>query len=181
MNNDDEIKTNIFGFGLNNTAAAILFYVALISIALYIPVLFREWLDIYNLIGNSFSIDLLLAMARNGLEFFILSIIFGFSLYFLVMGIIAANNSRNNEDPSARWLFFRLTRTSLPVLLALSLIFLLVSISTLPSNFYNIINYFDLYSLNYKVSIVLQVVMPLIMIPIHIYTLIICITKKNSF
>lgn len=186
MNRDEKQEARLLSVKINNTAVLILFYLSLTMIIRYIPSLYYYGYSMINLLEVPIS-ELLSNFDQFALlilnSFFYL-IIVSFLLYILIKCVIIRYNYRESEDSRPKWLFFRLNKTSLIILLILSLINLIINLNSLCTSIGYLIMYLGYPYLppSYVINqYILLVIISIILILIYVYTLIITIKKRKEF
>ncbi|MFX1323547.1 MAG: hypothetical protein ACFE8N_01220 [Promethearchaeota archaeon] len=123
---DNSNKTKLFGFKINNTITALLFYSILPFLLNSIPMIIYQTLNLRH-----FSVAELLGDFTNALYFFLYLVLpanlVPLYVYILIKCVIIQKQTRDNVDNHVRWFGFQLTKSSLFIIFLMSIIYLVLT------------------------------------------------------
>ncbi len=186
MNVTENNEVKLLGFRINNTAAVILFFLSLTTIIRTNPILTSEvdnLLYLFRTYSISFLFETFLeSLIRLLISVIVLIIVMNVSLYILIACAIKQRVFRKNEDKRVRWLFFRLTDTSLLVLCILSLTSLIIVLHDVIGIIDLLIWYLEDFTrfIDEITNLTKQLIVPIFLILIYTYTLIVCIRNRKK-
>jgi len=145
MNKNEPSRASMLGFQANDTTTTVLFFISFTMIIEFLSLLYYQIWNFFNMI-LSITISEILTM---GFQFFIFLAFFSLfwasvslSFYILIKCIINRKSLGNYEGVKIKWFGFRLNKTSITIIFALSLVSMMISLFTLLNSIGALSTYF---------------------------------------
>lgn len=181
MERNDIKSAKLLGLKINNTATVFLFYIVLPLMLNLIPFYLYLIVNMITYPLFAFPTDPLTIISL--LAFIAIpTLLIPLFIYILITCVINQKHFREQEGFKVQWFGFRLDNTSLIVLFLLSIFSLILDFRALLNSINSIMAYLR-FSFSPPSSIYVQIyssiMVVLITISLHIYTLVLCAKSRN--
>ncbi|MFX1323972.1 MAG: hypothetical protein ACFE8N_03380 [Promethearchaeota archaeon] len=181
MTIEEKVEVRLFGLRLNNTAATILFFIALTTILNEIPYLYFSSQEIIQMFDYAIP-DLIIF--ETIINFSIPLLVTGIFFYVLTISATIQKKYQEEKAITHSWFGFRLNKPTFIILLLLSILFLTTNFRNLVTSIINIIGALNaeiyLYAPYVMNQFFLMIGISILIISIYIYTIIICLKNRKN-